>query len=370
MNKYHGGKEGLIKRTIVILCVCTLLAGCSNIGLKEASEEAATMEEQAGAESVEASTGSAEEIMTESAETVSTETEDSEQSEAGSLEAFISGEGKLSFDYYGKNVFKRNEEYLSNEDEILKDIIDSGKDYTLTEFRDKLNEIFNSEDNYLYEGEVNSISYAYIDCGNDGVKELALKMVGPFAEPAESTMTFIIKEIDGKPELVYAFTQWSRSETTINKYGFITGSGSNSASNHGYDEAYINADGKYMYGFYEEEEYDAYAFGMLREHDDFNVDSLDNMLAVYTLRLDEYDSALPEHEYYSYNVYDSNTYEEVDVPSLYTDSKYKDIMDSFKDISFISMDEMKKMEKEKMESIGVTDEIRNAEEPEYTEVNI
>ena len=338
MNKYYGGKAGLIKRIIAIIGVCTLLAGCSNIGLKEASEEAAT--------------------------------EDSGQADAGSLEAFISGEGKLSFDFYGRNVFKNNEEYLSNEDEILKDIIDSGKEYTLSEFRDKLNEIFNSEDNYLYEGEVNSISYAYIDCGNDGVKELALEMVGPFADPTESTMTFIIKELDGKPELVYAFSQWSRSQRTINKYGFITGSGSNSASNHGYDEAYINADGKYMYGFYEEEEYDVNAFGMLRDHDDFDAEGLDNMLAVYTLRLDQYDAANPQNEYYSYNVYDSNTYEEVDVPNLYTDSKYKEIMDNFKDISFISMDEMKKIEKEKMESIGVTDEIRNAEMPEYTEVKI
>ena len=363
----------MIKRMIAILGVCTLLAGCSNIG-KAPSEEVA-VGEKGSAESIETSTEAAEEIMTESAETGTTETGSSEtgstiQADAGSLEAFISGEGKLSFDYYGKNVFKSNQEYLSNEDEILQDIINSGKDYTLAEFRDKLNEIFNSEDNYLYEGEVQSIEYAYIDCGNDGVNELALKMVGPFADPSESTMTFIIKELDGKPELVYAFSQWSRSQRTINKYGFITGSGSNSASNHGYDEAYINADGKYMYGFYEEEEYDINAFGMLRDHDDFDAEGLDNMLAVYTLRLDQYDAANPQQEYYSYNVHDSNTYEEVDVPNLYTDSKYKDIMDSFKDISFISMDEMKKMEKEKMESIGVTDEIRNAEEPEYTEVKI
>lgn len=360
----------MIKRMIAIVGVCTLLAGCSNIGLKAPSEETAAAEEQGSAESVELSSEAVEESMTESADTGSAEAEISEQAETGSLEAFISGEGKLSFDYYGTNVFNRNQEYISTEDEILKGIIESGEDYTLSEFRDKLNEFFNSEENYLYEGEVRSIEYAYIDCGNDGVKELALKLVGPFAEPTESTMTLIIKELEGKPELVYAFSCWSRSETTINKYGFISGSGSNSASNHGYDEAYINADGKYLYGFYEEEEYDAYAFGMLREHDDFDTDSLDNMLAVYTLRLDEYDSASPQQEYYSYNVYDSNTFEQVDVPNLYTDSKYKDIMDSFKDISFITMDEMKKMEKEKMESIGVTDEIRNAEVPEYTEVTI
>ena len=368
----------MFKRMIAIIGVCTLLAGCSNDGVKALSEVASSVEEKVGGESAEASAKAEEETVMENTEMDSTDagvsgqtdTGASEQADAGSLESFISGAGKLSFDYYGKNVFKSNQEYLSNEDEILQDIINSGKDYTLAEFRDKLNEIFNSEDNYLYEGEVQSISYAYIDCGNDGVKELALEMVGPFADPTESTMTFIIKELDGKPELVYAFSQWSRSETSINKYGFISGGGSNSASNHGYDEAYINADGKYMYGFYEEEEYDINAFGMLRDHDDFDAEGLDNMLAVYTLRLDQYDAANPQNEYYSYNVYDSNTYEEVDVPNLYTDSKYKDIMDSFKDISFISMDEMKKMEKEKMESIGVTDEIRNAEVPEYTEVKI
>ena len=94
-------------------------------------------------------------------------------------------------------------------------------------------------------------------------------------------------------------------------------------------------------------------------------------LCFYTLRMEPYyDENSPIEEYFSYAVYDSETFEEMNVPELYTDSPYKTIADSFNDIKFITMDEVKQKEEEKLEKIGVTEQIKNGEIPEYTEVKI
>ena len=68
-----------------------------------------------------------------------------------------------------------------------------------------------------------------------------------------------------------------------------------------------------------------------------------------------------------YAVYDSN-YDEMDIPNLYTDSPYQKLMDSHKDISFISMDEMDKIASDKIKEIGITDKIDYGKPLEYTEI--
>ena len=60
------------------------------------------------------------------------------------------------------------------------------KEYTLDEIKDSLNK--------NYDNSVGTVEYAYIDCGADGVKEMALRIQGTFVEP-DSSMTYVIKEM-------------------------------------------------------------------------------------------------------------------------------------------------------------------------------
>lgn len=283
---------------------------------------------------------------------------DKKDSEGGeAFEAFLAGSGTLSFDYYKKNVFVE-QEYLSYEDETIKNCF-SEKEYTLDEIKDSLNK--------NYDNSVGTVEYAYIDCGADGVKEMALRIQGTFVEP-DSSMTYVIKEMDSQLQVVYAYAGWARSSTDINEYGFVTGGGSNGASNHGYYAACVNADGRYSYGYYEEEEFDIDQFEMSHEREGSEKPEDKGMMCFYTLRMEPYDENSTNEEYYSYSVVDPETYEEIDAATGI--DSYKTVADSFKDIKFITMDELKQKEKEKLEKIGVTEQIKNGEIPEYTEVKI
>ena len=94
-----------------------------------------------------------------------------------------------------------------------------------------------------------SVAYAYIDCGMDGTKELALKIVDEVA--ADSWEEFlVIKDFDGSLESIYSDTGWARRQVSINKYGFVYVFGSGGAASHGSDEGYIDGDGKYHFIYY------------------------------------------------------------------------------------------------------------------------
>ena len=96
-----------------------------------------------------------------------------------------------------------------------------------------------------------SAEYAYIDCGNDGNKELALRFVTP--EGNETWEEYIIiKAVDGVLETVYANVAWSRSALYIGEYGYIFGDGSGGAAYHLFDKSFIDADGKWHFIYSDE----------------------------------------------------------------------------------------------------------------------
>ncbi len=96
--------------------------------------------------------------------------------------------------------------------------------------------------------ELDSIEYAYIDCGNDGNEELAIRINTPAIDDWSEYV--VIKDINGKLETIYSNEAWSRSRVSINKYGYIYGDGSGGASNHYFEKSYLDAGGNwhYIYG--------------------------------------------------------------------------------------------------------------------------
>ncbi len=90
------------------------------------------------------------------------------------------------------------------------------------------------------------IEYSYIDCGNDGNKELALIIYTPMSmEGWEQHL--VIKDIDGTLQTIYSDVAWSRSSIFMNEYGYIFGDGSGGAAYHSYDKSFIDADGKWHF---------------------------------------------------------------------------------------------------------------------------
>ena len=90
-----------------------------------------------------------------------------------------------------------------------------------------------------------SIEYAYIDCGNDGKKELAVRINTPSIDGWEEYV--VIRENNGALETIFSDVAWSRSRICLNEYGYFYNDGSSGAANHGYDKSFIDADGQFHY---------------------------------------------------------------------------------------------------------------------------
>lgn len=365
-----------IKALLPVLGLCGIIAGCTpeipeNEDLTNNESESVVLEESTdtGSEESELAVEETQEDEAEQSESVTDDSVVNSKSDAETSETIsklLSGEGKLSFTYYKDNILKNDQnQYYAEE---FMSLVPTDKEYTISELIKEFNDIFKDENNYFADGEVTSVESAPIDLGADGVEELALRFTGPFVEP-ESEATLIIKELDGKAQVVYAFVIWSRSFTEINKYGLVSGDGSNGASNHGWDMALVDAEGKYNFGYYEEQEYDFNSFAMSMEHDKYDDSALEGTICTYSLRLENTGSDVLMPEYYTYEVLSKEDYEKIEVPDLYTDSEYKKVMDSFKDIKVVSMDEFEKIKADKLTSIGVTDDILNAMGPFFEKVD-
>ncbi|WP_408069666.1 sigma-70 family RNA polymerase sigma factor [Butyrivibrio sp. JL13D10] len=118
------------------------------------------------------------------------------------------------------------------------------QDYTLEEIVDTLI-AFYKEDWMTDRVSLEKIEYAYIDCGNDGDKELAVVIHTPSEEPLESWEEYlIIKNINGTLQTVYSDVAWTRNIINLNEYGYIDIYGDGGVENSGWDKSFIDAEGK------------------------------------------------------------------------------------------------------------------------------
>ncbi len=351
MKKRRKRQQRRILSLVLIIAALVLVIACAVFVVKSKSEEEVA--------SIDTEEGNDTEVVN----TVDKSTETTTANSASGYEDIIAGTGKMSFSFYKENVYV-DSEYKSYQDDLIGAL--SKNDYTIPEFIEEANKIFNDDNYFFAGGEVKSVGYSYLDCGKDGVKELALCFTCPIVEE-ESSLTMILKEIDDKVQVVYTFCGWSRSYTSLNEYGYMNGGGSSGATIHGGTVDLIDANGNYKYGYYEEEQADFDMFAEFLDHTDYDLSTVDGNIVVYSLRTTPTTQEDYEPQYYTYLVYDDN-YEKIDVPNLYTDSAYKAITDCITGVSFISYDEFEKLEDNKLKEIGATEEIRNGKELEYTDI--
>ena len=289
--------------------------------------------------------------------------EEGKTSEAeNTYENLIAGTGKLNFSYYMDNIYV-NSEFKDYQDELFSHL--KSREYTISALISEFNDIFMHSGDFISEGKVTYAGYSYLDCGNDGSKELALQFVCPVVEES-SSLTLILKDMGGDIQVVYAFCCWSRSETNINEYGVLTGGGSGGASLHGWDLGIIDANGKYTFGYSEEEQFDINMFYTGQDHPEIDTSSYDGSIYAYSLRTKEAAGEDAWPQYYSYAVFDDNG-NEMNIPNLYTDSEYKKVMDVF-GLNFIPKAEFDKKAEDRANEIGATSQMRSGANLEYKEL--
>ncbi len=96
-------------------------------------------------------------------------------------------------------------------------------------------------------------SYALIDCGMDGVKELAVKMDCTVTNPDNYdtifSSFFVLKNYDDTLKCISCEESFYRSWCDINEYGVIKGGGSGGATMYVEEYSFLDADGETIYDY-------------------------------------------------------------------------------------------------------------------------
>ncbi len=274
---------------------------------------------------------------------------------------------ELSMEAYEK--FMKNETKVSFDRFIPKDYMEealfkTGNEYTLLEVLDIITAYYLEHSTYK---KIDYIDYDYIDCGKDGVNELALRFNGMeiYGMDDHSTLVYIIKYIDGTLSLCYYYETWPRSASTLNKYGYYWSAGSGGASNHYEEYGLINKDGNWQFIASIESELDLNQLAWSEELGQLTkvaeTKGISGGIELDTIRFTEYSDEADNKEcYYTFFVYNDN-YEPIEDANLYTNSIYKEIFDEAS-VPFITPDEVSNMISQKEEAVGATAEIKDGAE--------
>lgn len=226
---------------------------------------------------------------------------------------------------------------------------------------------------YMQSYTVNELDYAYVDCGQDGRKELALNFY-PSINGEEYSVILLVKDVNGRLELCFWTEDGYRSFNRINQDGIISRGGSGGASNW-YDSSYgIDGEGN-SFLIYEQQTCGCYDlcfndvdFGEIAS----NLDVDDISILRYSFdgyNAEEYDEEsykkYMEDCYYSYTTYpEPETADEIE--AFYgAKSKYTKFMNLVTD-NLYKPDEMEKVMAEKLAEKGVSLEMLEYDEPTWT----
>ncbi len=330
--------------------------------------------------------------------------------------------GQTDTDPVGNDVSTGNDNVVTVDDETLylsfindeKEAVfnnvfkDKSGKYTLSEAADAQADecysyYYDYDPNKKYDYDVKEY-YSFIDCGDDGKKELALWLAFTLttSEGYESVENYyyIIKNFDGELRCVADDTASYRTWLYINEYGVIFKSGSGGAVLFCSDVRFVNADGEYVLDYvlnshmalaepmapiYElpsyvledpnmyEEEYayendytaDVYNFNVSPDYPSgLKYDEEGKLDAEGQKKHDQYMKELDD--FYAKNIYTfTDVYGNYAEPS----GKIKKVLDD-NSIPYYSTKEIEEIIKEHEAEIGMTDKIKNGEEVKWIGINI
>lgn len=279
---------------------------------------------------------------------------------------FLTGKSDLSLAFYCDNVF--DEENYGTYD--FGDIRD--KSISFMEFIDEFEKKANVE--------IGTVAYAYIDCGDDGKKELALDLnaksgSGPFANDY-----VVIKDIDGDLQLIYTLDGecGANGWNDLNEYGYICTYGQGISTSRYHEAALIDADGNYKYGYFDYSEdpgMDLEQFYKINvgSTDYEKCEELNEAAEAHGIKPIFYEASIPGEnsnseeypKYYCVGFYNTSN-ELVDAKEIKNEEFYMNIMEVFEHIHFISKEEYDKKIADRQADIGLTDKICSGANLEYT----
>lgn len=326
--------DGRTKKTKVAVSETTTSADAAETTPEQAEVTEETSEE---------TTTSAETTIVETEETVETEVEtDVGGPDVSLFEKFLAGEVKADF----SKADEFPEYGLFRDREINSD------GYTLPELTALMDECYTEyKDDWVYEP---TLYYAYIDCGGDGVPELAVKYenLNIYSEGDNSSNVMIFGKEQDSIKLVYCFETWARSYTEISNKGLITSYGSSGAASHSGYEACIDADGEINYvvridyeGVFEacsyyEEELELFAEKIMTSDIDVST------LAVIMMQFGDDEKYYTSFEFYDSGEPDLTVYSEGEYYELFTNS----------DLNYVTPDEIEEMHRARIQELNLTED--------------
>lgn len=157
-----------------------------------------------------------------------TDTKESDKAAKEAYQAFLDGTGTVFFD---ESITEKNKAFS-----------DFTENYTIQELADLIS-IKNHK--CSMPDSVSESKWSYIDCGGDGISELALDLVYnswyEYESPADEI--FIIKNTDEGLKICYYGTGYYRTTLTVYDNGYISYGGSSGAAIYDEDEYVIDAEG-------------------------------------------------------------------------------------------------------------------------------
>ncbi len=225
---------------------------------------------------------------------------------------------------------------------------------------------------------VSDMQYAYIDCGDDGIPEMALDYTittkyGEYTDMPNTIHFVIANTADGLKAIYYGETYY-RTYTDISRYGYISSGGSYSAMGYYFDNSYINKDGELIYlnssdfSFgYSRPVISPYDIDYLKLPDDYEDywDFDENGYEIDKFNFTQFDENESYDEYrrgYMYVILDSSGNDAL--PDEHFAQFYKD-----NGIQFYSSDEIQDILMKHAQDLGVSEKIFNDYEPvEYTKL--
>lgn len=247
---------------------------------------------------------------------------------------------------------------------------EENKGYSINEF---LHAYFN------YEGEYSggsfkpkSVSYAYIDCGDDGTPELAIKIEMDLYNDYYTTL-MVIKDIDDKMQLCSYTSNGYRSFGYINPYGMLHIGGSGGAAYYYNSLDMIDASGNRKMVYELETTFSPYALI-------YPDDGIDYFSVLEDMGIEEYitierysfepmgDETYDEYlrkQYYTYHRQEEFSGNEMDDPTIYEEgSKYVKFF-NMTGYSWYTPDKMQELVDKRYAELGITDKMLTDDEPEW-----
>lgn len=148
--------------------------------------------------------------------------------EIKAFEEFLDGNRKVFFEIGMRDLFQ-------NDDFLTAEMLKQGA---------SLEDILKQVNEYLcWDDKMATLTYAYIDCCKDGKPELAIRF-GGLRSVDDDEWVFIIVYDNGRLVLRHGFESYTRGSADLYEYGFISKSGSSSATCSIYEEEFLKADGR------------------------------------------------------------------------------------------------------------------------------